>query len=66
MEIIKFNHVSPDLDEETLKTIEDLYIYYHRLSWCNKKNHKVFSMKEKICTYGGIVLIAVKVLLLVD
>ena len=58
MEIINFNHVSSDLNHNTLKTIEKLYIYYHRLSWCHKKNYWIYNLKEKNGVYAGTILVA--------
>ena len=36
-DLFDFNHIDPTIDEETKKELEQLYKYYHKLWWCDKK-----------------------------
>ena len=32
-DIFNFNHIDPNVDTEKLKQIQDLYAYYHKITW---------------------------------
>ena len=44
-DIFNFNHIHPNIDTEKLKQIQDLYAYYHKITWiyrpCHKRNKKI-------------------------
>ena len=35
--LFDFNHIDPNIDEETKEELKKLYKYYHKLWWCHKK-----------------------------
>ena len=38
--IFQFNPINPNIDAEKLKQIQDLYAYYHKLTWIYRHSHK--------------------------
>ena len=38
--IIINNHIDPNIDEEKLKQIKDLYAYYHKITWIYRQSRK--------------------------
>ena len=39
-DIFKFSHIDPNIDEEKLKKIKDLYTYYYKIAWIYQHSHK--------------------------
>lgn len=41
-DIFQFNHIDPNtsIDAEKLKQIQDLYAYYHTITWIYRHSHK--------------------------
>lgn len=39
-DIFHFNHINPNIDTETLKQIQGLYAYYHKITWIYRHSHK--------------------------
>ena len=39
-DIFNFNHIDPNIDTEKLKQIQDLYAYYHKITWIYRHSHK--------------------------
>ena len=39
-DIFHFNHDDPNIDEEKLREINDLYAYYHKITWIYLLSHK--------------------------
>ena len=35
--LFDFNHIDPNINEETKEELKKLYKYYHKLWWCHKK-----------------------------
>ena len=39
-DIFNFNHIDPNIDTEKLKQIQDLFAYYHKITWIYHHSHK--------------------------
>ena len=38
-DIFNFHHIDSNIDEEKLKQIQDLYAYYHKITWTYRHSH---------------------------
>ena len=39
-DIFHFNHVDPNIYKEKLRRIQELYAYYHKITWIYRHSHK--------------------------
>ena len=58
-DIFEFNHIDPSLSKSDIKTIKDLYSYYHKKYWCFKKSYKSYKFLDNFFTISGLVLVTV-------
>ena len=55
--IFEFNHIDPNLSKEDLKTIKDLYKYYHKKFWCYKKAYRSYKFLDNFFSYMSMSLV---------
>lgn len=44
-----FNHIDPDLTDETVEMLKEYYMIYHKLHWCYAKLHRKFQRLNLFC-----------------
>ena len=57
--IFDFNHIDPQIQEEELKEIKNLFRFYHKRFWCLKRAHSRFKKMNLLmnCTSSGLIAI---------
>ena len=57
--IFDFNHIDPQIQEEELEEIKNLFRFYHKRFWCLKQAHSRFKKMNLLmnCTSSGLVAI---------
>ena len=59
-DIFEFNHIDNPLSEDEIKTIKELYEYYHKKTWCFKKTYKHFKILDESINISGILLMIIR------
>ena len=57
--IFDFNHIDPQIQEEELEEIKNLFRFYHKRFWCLKRAHSRFKKMNLLmnCTSSGLIAI---------
>ena len=57
--IFDFNHIDPQIQEEELEEIKNLFRFYHKRFWCLKRAHGRFKKMNLLmnCTSSGLIAI---------
>ena len=58
-DIFEFNHIDSLLSEDEVKTLKEVYKYYHKKFWCFKKPFKHFKIINESITISGILLVII-------
>ena len=58
-DIFEFNHIDPELSKEDVKTIKNLYKYYHKKYWCFKKAYRSYKFLDNFFSISSMSLVAV-------
>ena len=58
-DIFEFNHIDPSLSKTDLKTIKDLYKFYHKKYWCYKKAYQSYKFLDNFFTFTSMLLVVV-------
>ena len=56
-DIFEFNHIDQSLSKTDLKTIKDLYKYYHKKYWCYRKAYRSYKFLDNFFTYISMCLV---------
>ena len=52
-DIFEFNHIDQTLSAEKIKTLKDLYAYYHKKHYGYEKLHRGFRRKNFVCNLSA-------------
>ena len=58
-DIFEFNHIDPEITKTDLKTIKDLYKYYHKKYWCYRKAYRSYKFLDNFFSITSISLVAI-------
>lgn len=59
MSLYNWNHIDKKLSEAEVKTLKDLYAYYHKKTWCYKKGYRHFKLVNATLNLASISLTSI-------